>query len=129
MPKLFALTQMLNGLPDTAPLQQGRDYGGHVHVDSLGGFGAYLFSGTGAQLTALNALPSVVGLVVVTETGAHWPELDNPVAAGIRTAINTWLTNHGQANIGAGLTYRAFINILYRKFNATFDADSGADVT
>lgn len=129
MPKMFCLIQMNNGVPDTSPLQQGVDYSGHVHISSLGGFGAYIISGTGPQLAALNALPSVVGIIAVTETATRWPELDGTVSVAVRNAVNTWLTNHGQATVGAGLTYRQLVNALYRKFSVNFDADTGADVS
>lgn len=131
MAKMFALCQMAGGYPAVDPLQVGKDYFGHVHMDSLGGFGAYLFSGTAIQLSAVNALANVVGIVGVTDTGgAHWAELDGVISAGVRTNLNTWLTNHGQATVPAGRTYRQVINAVYQHFNTRFDVDTnGVDVT
>jgi hypothetical protein len=58
--KFFCLTRVAGGAPDIGQL--GTDYTGHVQVDSVGSWGAYLISGSGAQLTAINALPQVIGI-------------------------------------------------------------------
>jgi hypothetical protein len=104
-------------------------YTGYVHADSIGGFGAYLFSGTPAQLTALNALPQVIGIVAVSEAGdVKWAELDGVIAAGVRTKLNTWLTARGYPTIPAGWTYRQVVEAVYKRLNARFDL-SGFDVS
>ncbi len=120
MAKLFAIARMANGKPDidltATPIA------GYVLCDQIGNQGAYLFSGTTAQLIDLNALPQVVGIVGVTETGAtRWVELDNAIAAGVRTKLNTWLTARGYLNIPVGWTYRRVINAIYQRLNVKFD--------
>jgi hypothetical protein len=67
--KFFCLTRVVGGTPDIG--QIGTDYTGHVQVDSVGSWGAYLISGSGAQLTAINALPQVIGICSVTENGVR----------------------------------------------------------
>lgn len=128
MPKLFAIAPHTSGIPDTAPLKQGVDYKGWVLADTVGGFGAYLFSGTAPQLAALNALAAVVGICVVTEDAStRWAELDGTIAAGVRTKLNTWLTARGHPNIPAGWTYRQVVTAVYQRLNARFDI-GGMDV-
>lgn len=124
--KAFCIVRMVGGNPDidfgTTP------YTGYVHCASLGGFGAYLFSGTKAQLIALDALPQVVGIVAVTEAGdVRWAELDGVIAEAIRTKLNTWLTNHDLPTIPEGWTYRQVVVAAYKRFNDRFDLD-GFDV-
>ena len=129
---MFALCKLTAASPfgpDTAPLMAGVDYKGFAMADVLGNHGAVLFSGTGAQLTAVNALANVVGICQVTETGARWPELDNTVGVGARTALNTWLTARSLGTVGAGMTNRQVINAIYKHFNSRFDADTSMDVT
>ena len=120
MPKLFCIVPMVGGAPNVdASLTP---YRGYVLCDRVGNFGAYLFSGTGAQMTALNALPQVVGLVVVTESGnTKWAELDNPISTVVRTRLNTWLTGRGYPTIPTGRTYRQVIDAVYKRLNERFD--------
>lgn len=117
---------MQGGAPDTSPLVAGQDYRGYVLADTLGGtHGAYLFSGTGPQLVALNALATVTGIVAVTEAGGtRWAELDGTTAAGIRTKLNTFLTSKGQPTIPTGWTYRKVIETVFKRLNADFSLDA-----
>jgi hypothetical protein len=75
MAKLFAVCPMVGGSPDidsTATPYKGYSLAAHTANYA---WGCYIFSGTGAQLTALNALPQVVGIVAVTENGdTKWAE-------------------------------------------------------
>lgn len=120
MPKLFAICQMEGGMPQVD--FQATPVKGYVLADQIGGFGAYLFSGTGPQLVALNALPQVVGIVAVTESGdTRWAELDGVIAAAVRTRLNTWLTARGYPTIPAGWTYRRVIEAVYKRLNDHFD--------
>lgn len=124
MPKLYAITNMSNGMPDTAPLVPGINYKGFVHCGTIGQFGAYLYSGTPLQLAALDALPTVVGLAVMTEAGnVKWAELDNTITPAHRTRLNTFLTARGFATIPAGRTYRQVVNAVWRRFFADFEIE------
>src|SRR3990167_3098181 len=99
MPHLFAICDMTGGLPN---IPASTPVHGWAHFDSLGQYGAYLFSGTAPQLAALNALPNVVGLAVMTgkaDNEKDWLELDTVIAAGVRTKINNWLTARGYPTI------------------------------
>jgi hypothetical protein len=123
--KLFCIVPMTGGSPNV----DATAYTGYVHCDSIGGFGAYLFSGTPAQMAALNALPQVVGIVAVTESGdVKWAELDGVIASGVRTKLNTWLTARSYPTIPAGWTYRQALEAVYQRLNARFDLN-GFDVT
>lgn len=117
---------MTGGVPDIDATAT--PYKGYVLCDTLGSWGAYLVSASGAQLTAINALPAVVGIVAVTENGVKWAELDGTIAAGVRTNINNWLTNRGITNIPSGWSYRQVINAIYNRFNNRFDINS-MDIT
>ncbi len=122
MAKLFAIVSIVGGVPDTGLLQIGTDYKGFVLSDQVGGFGAYLFSGTAAQLLVLNALPSVLGIVGVTEDSVvKWAELDGIITAPVRTKLNVWLVNRGYPTIPLGWSYRQVINTVYQRINAKFD--------
>lgn len=133
MAKLFSLAKLTAPpiYPDVTSLIVGVDYFGHVLMDTAGNYGAYLFSGSATQLSAVNALTNVVGIVAVTDNGnVHWAELDNTISAGVRANLNTWLTNHGFQTIPAGWTYRQVVNAIFRHFNNSFDIDTnGVDVT
>jgi hypothetical protein len=128
MPKLIALCQQQTN-PDGSigPNYGGLPINGFVQTDPGSGnnnWAAYIFSGTGAQLAAINALPSVVGVCVVTEAGdVKWAELDSTIGAAARTKLNTWLTNHGYANVPAGWTNKQTILTLFRRLNPDFDFD------
>lgn len=100
-------------------------YTGHVHIGNLNHqWGAYMVSGTGAQLMAINALPKVIGIVAVTEDGGvRWAELDGVIATGVRTKINTWLSNRDYPNIPVGWTYRRIVREVFQRLNNKFDFD------
>jgi hypothetical protein len=119
MPKLFAICRMSGGLPDidvtVTPVK------GWVLCDQVGNQGAYLFSGTAAQLAALNALSQVLGIIAVTQNGARWAELDGVISSAVRTKLNTWLTARGYPNIPADWTYRQVILAVYKRLNNHFD--------
>lgn len=126
MPKGFAITTMVGGAPNidftVTPVH------GFALCDQVAGFGAYLFSGTNVQLLALNALPNVMGLCIVTEdANVKWAELDGVIAPAVRTKLNVWLTARGFVNVPAGMTYRAVITAVYQRLNSHFDL-SGFDI-
>lgn len=129
MPHLFAICNMIGGspnIPASTPVK------GYAHFDTLGQYGAYIFSGTAAQLAALNALPNVIGLVAMTgktDNDKEWLELDTVIAAGVRTKINTWLTARGFTNIPAGWTYKQVVRAIYQRFNSRFDPLEAVFVT
>lgn len=123
MSKLFCLVQMNGSDPQLS--REDTPYAGHVHIGNLNHqFGAYMVSGTGAQLVAINALPQVVGIVAVTESGGvRWAELDGVIAAGVRTKLNAWLSSRGYPNIPAGWTYKQVIREVFRRLNDKFEFD------
>lgn len=115
--KAFAIIRMTDGTPDI-----GLPYHGHVFCDRVGQWGAYLISGTGAQLQAINGLSHVYGIVDVTEGGnVRWAELDGVCAAAVRNRLNTWLTSRGYPTIPAHWTYRQIVMAIYKRLNAHFD--------
>ena len=118
--KMFCLVKMRGGEPDLNPTVT--PYYGYVHAASVGEWGAYLFSGTAAQLTAINALSDVYGIVVVTESGnVKWAELDGVIAATVRNRLNAWLTARGYPTIPAGWTYKQVVNAIFKRLNPLFD--------
>jgi hypothetical protein len=127
----FGLIRMSGGQPDV-DFTATSLYGYNL-IGSLGGWGAYLVSGTAAQLTALNALSQVVGICVITNSGdVRWAELDGNIAAAIRMKLNTWLSNRGYPTIPAGWTYRRVVREVFQRINAgfeieAFDVDGPAD--
>lgn len=124
--KAFAIAQMVNGKPNVN-FTATPCYGYALAANLPGKWGLYLFSGTAAQLTAINALASVVGLVAMTETGIKWVELDNTVTTAIRTKLNNWLTARGYPNIPAGWTFRRIVQEIYARMGQKFDLD-GVDI-
>jgi hypothetical protein len=128
--KAFALIRMSGGLPDFDREQY--PYHGHVLCDQFGNWGAYLISGTGAQLQAIDGLSGVVGICAVTEDDdVRWAELDGAIGAAVRTKINNWLEARELPAIPAGWSLRQVVLAIYRRFNDRFDlgwfdvADSG----
>lgn len=97
---------------------------GYVLAAQLSGqWGAYLFSGIGGQLSALDTAPNVFGIVAVTESGdVKWPELEGVISSGARTKINNWISNHypAQPSIPAGWTYKRVIREIFRRMNQHF---------
>jgi hypothetical protein len=124
MPKLFCLIQCQDSDPDLD--RAATPFRAVLCCGRLNrNWGAYLVSGTGPQLAAVNALPHVYGIVVVTESGdERWVELDGTIAPAVRTRLNTWLTNRGHPNIPAGWTYRQVLNVVYKRMNARFELDA-----
>ena len=97
---------------------------GRLYVGSFAVWGGYLMSGTLAQLQALNALPTVIGLALLTSNGGKWKELDSVITAGMRTKANTWLTANGWPTIPAAWTARQIILFAMTRLNAKYDLDS-----
>jgi len=123
LPHLWALCRIEGGDPliDRSAIPVGFD-----HCATVGNWAAYLFSGTAAQLTALAALPNtqLVPIVAVTKSGdVRWAELDGIISSGVRTKLNTWLSNHGQPAIPTGWTYRQVVLAIFRRLHANFDLD------
>ena len=115
MPHLFAICDIVGGLPNV-PAVPGL---GWAHHGTLGQYGAYLFVGSAAQLTALNALPNVIGLIAMTnapDDEKRWLELDGALPTALRTRINNWLTARGRPNIPTGQTYRQVVRAIFRHF-------------
>jgi hypothetical protein len=123
---MFAVARMVGGSPnlgDPVP-----PYHGHVLTGQVGQFGLYLFSGTPAQLAAIDALPNVVGLCLLRTTGSgmnvvKWAEIDDSFADAARTRINTWLTNNGKPTIPAGWTNKQVIRKLFEYLDSAEVAD------
>jgi hypothetical protein len=100
---------------------------GFVHCASVGNWGAYAFSGTAAQLTALAALPVVqlIPICAVTKSGnVKWAELNTVIPSAVRTKLNTWLTARGLPNIPAGWTYRQVVLAVFKRLHDRFDLDN-----
>jgi len=123
MPKLFTLIRMAGSDPELS--REVTPYIGHVHIGDLNQqWGVYMVSGTGAQLVAINALPQVVGIVAVTESGGvKWGELDSVIASAIRTKLNTWLANRGYPIIPTSWTNRQVVQAVFKRLNGKFDFD------
>lgn len=122
--KAFVLIRMRGGRPDIDFEQT--PIPGYVLADQIRntGWGAYLVSGTGVQLLALDALPQVVGIVAVTEDGnVKWGELENPVDANVRQKLNTWLSSQSHPTIPDGWSNRRVVREIYERANAHFDLD------
>src|SRR5512135_3478277 len=122
MPWALGVVPMNGGVPavDTTATP----YNGHVLVGQIGNWGAYLVSGTNAQLQALAALPNVYPICMLTQAGnVKWAELDNAVTAAMRTKLNTWLTNQGQATIPAGWTNRQIVMAVFKRFKNDYNLD------
>jgi hypothetical protein len=124
---MYAVARMQAGYPDIDTVAT--PYHGHVLTGQVGQFGLYLFSGTPAQLAALDALPNVIGLCLLstTESGgmtvSRWAEVDNNFGAGARTRLNTWLTNNGKPTIPAGWTNKQVIRKLFEHLDSAGVAD------
>lgn len=132
MPKLLSLCQQQT-YPDNSigPDFGGLPIAGFVQCDPGSGdgrWGCYLFAGTAAQLQAINALASVVGIVAVTESGdVRWPELDGTISSAVRTRLNTFASARGWPTIPSGASYRQVVLAVFRRLNAQYDFD-GFDV-
>jgi len=124
MPKLFcAIKEHSRGEPQVDWEQFPQV--SQCHCESVGEWGLYLLAGTGAQLSALNALPEVVGIVAVTESGeTKWAELDGVIAAGVRTRLNAWLSARGHPTIPEDWTYRRVVEAVFKRAHERFDLNS-----
>lgn len=101
---------------------------GYTLAGVVGNFGAYLFSGTAAQLSALNALPQVVGICVLTTAGdVRWAELDGKIAAAVRMRLNAWLAAQEYPTIPVDWSNRQVVEAIYKRMNDKFDL-GGIDV-
>lgn len=115
--KAFAIISVTGGNPDidtrVTPVA-----GWALAYQISANWGVYLVSGTGPQLVALNATAPVTGICNVTESAAaRWAELDDVVASGVRTKLNTKLTALGKATIPAGRTNRQVLQAIHNYFN------------
>lgn len=120
--KAFAIIRMSGGQPEIDPVAT--PYHGYVLCDQVAGWGAYLVSGTPAQLSAIDQLAHVYGICAVTESGdVKWAELDGVCSEAVRTRLNTWLANRGYPTIPAGWTYRQIVRAVYQRVNTHFDLD------
>jgi hypothetical protein len=99
-------------------------YSGFVYVGPLpGNYAVYVITGTGAQLTAIQADANCVAGALITEDGVKWPEMNQPVPAGIRTKINTYRANQGLAPIGAGVTLKQVAQAAAAHFDGAGNFD------
>ncbi len=125
--KAFAIIKMTGGHP--AIDATATPYTGFTFCDSIGQWGGYIVSGTGAQLRAIDDLTDVYGICVVTQDGdKHWPELNNVMATAIRNRLNTWLTARGFSNIPTNWTNKQVILAIFRRLNVDFNINN-FDVT
>lgn len=121
----FALVQMEGGYPKID--QQATPYLAHHHVGHVKNWGAYLITGTGQQLLAIDALPQVIGICAVTridDQNDKWPELNEVINATKRTKINNWLSARGYPTIPAAWTNRQVILGIYKRLNGNFEIES-----
>ncbi len=126
MPHGFAICRMAGGLPDIDFMAT--SVFGYTIGGVIGQFGAYLWSGTAAQLAALNALPQVVGICALTTAGdVRWAELDGKIAAAVRNRLNIWLGAQGYPTIPADWSNRQVVEAIYKRMNDRFDL-GGIDV-
>ncbi len=122
MAKLFALSTQVGGVPVLGDPPLSCNW---VQCGRVGTFAAYLFSGTVAQLIAINALSNVYGLVAMTDTGnIRWAELDGIISPAVRTKLNTWLMARGYLTIPAGATYRAIVLAVFKRLNSLWSLDT-----
>jgi hypothetical protein len=115
-------------IKETVPGQPAFDretypYHGHAHCASLGEWGAYLISGTRPQLTAINALPEVVGICLISK-GEDWAEIESLITAATRTKINNWLTARDLQPIPSGWTNRRVVVEIFKRLHNQFDLNN-----
>ena len=89
----------------------------------IGNYGLYLVGGSAAQLAAVNALPNVVGLVAMDESGGvKWSQLNNTISTGFRTKINNWLAARGYPErVPTGWTYRQVLTAVVTRLKRVGD--------
>jgi hypothetical protein len=119
----YAIIAMAGGAPDLGDLTY-YGYSLAAHIGQT--WGLYVISGTGAQLAAIDALPQVYGICAVSASGAiHLASgLDDVIAAGARTRINTWLSARGYPSVPADWTYRQVITAIYQRVNSDFRVEA-----
>lgn len=115
----FAICKCDSGSP--VPDEQATPFHGYACTGRAGNYGAFLVSGSLAQLQAINALPEVYGICLLTTGGVRWGELDNTITPALRTRINIWLAARGYATIPAGWTNRQVVLAVCRRLNPDFD--------
>lgn len=115
MARAYCLMKMSSGTPSVdfteTPIR------GYVLCDQFKSWGAYMVSGTAAQLTALNSASNVIGICAVTA-------LNNTIAAGVRSALNAKLDEWGYPNIPAGWSYRQVLAAVYKRLNGNWRIDN-----
>jgi len=118
--KAFAFIRMEGGSPQID--QTVTPYYGFAFVGRIGVWGAYIISGTRAQLLALNALPEVVGVCFVSNGDTErWPELNDTINPAARTKINTFLINRGfDFQIPVEWTNKQVLLKTFRYFNVDY---------
>jgi len=104
--KAFAVVRMVGGLPDIGDLPC-RGYALAAHLPDYS-WGIYLFAGTVAELTAINALPQVYRVCTAAE-------YDTVISETRRARINKWLVARGWPTVPAGWTYRAVLRAAVRR--------------
>ena len=77
-------------------------------------WGVYLLGGPVAQISAINALPTVIGVCT-------WAQLDNVMRAEALTKVNTWATNHGYPTAPVTWTNRRVLRELAERLNPNYD--------
>jgi hypothetical protein len=92
--RMYAVAKMSSGMPDLG----GLSYYGFVHIGQVGDRGAYLFSGTQAQLSAIASKEGVIVLAERTDTGGEqWTERALDILRARAVKVNEWLSNEGKA--------------------------------
>jgi len=122
----MALVKMAGGMPVID--QAVTPYHGHLLIGKAGDWGAYMISGKPAELTALNALPEVVGICTMTESGSgysvvKWAELSKPITAAMRTKLNTYLTSKGLPTVPSSWSNRQVVETVFKRLNPDFRFD------
>ena len=121
MAKMFSVIRMQGGSPEIN--QEETPYYGYVLAAQLKQeWGCYIISGTPKQLQAINALPQVYGICLVTENDTvKWAELDDLPTELIRDRLNTWLSNHDYPAIPASWTNRRIVREIFKRLNPNFE--------
>lgn len=126
---MFAFSRMEGGQPKQVTMEMVH---GWVLIGQFDIYGAYLFSGSAAQLIAVDALTSVVGICKVTvgeqldgegnPIDTKWPELNDTINPTVRTKINNYLTSIGKDyQVPADATNAVVIKKTYKYFRDSFD--------
>lgn len=99
-----------------------------AHVGDLpGAYAIYIVVASGVQLTAIEAMPGVVGGAVVSNGSVRWSQLDEPLQPALRTKLNTWLTNRGLPTVGSNFTLLQLVRRAASEFDyGTHDVWDGA---